>query len=89
MAKFQGFVFFFISGTDNTVHQMRQFGINFMLDVLPPAPPSDAAMAILQGGALRKREVFYPYMEARLTTLMREFTPETLSAIIRFLFVRS
>ena len=60
-----------------------------ILDTFTPASPSDAAMAIIKGGATRTREVFFPYMEAKLMTLVRDWFPESLAAFNRYMYTRS
>jgi hypothetical protein len=47
------------------------------------APPAEAASAIIRGGALRQREVFYPFHQVWLPTALRPFIPEQLDAVIR------
>ena len=65
---------------------MRNVGLNFIVDTLPAVLPSDAAYAIVRGGALRAREIHFPYLEARLSTILRDWIPGTLEAIINFMY---
>ena len=75
--------------TKNSVNNLRKHGFNFLLDTLPMGDPADAGLAIIRGGALRQREVYYPYMEARIVTLLRDWIPTVLEALSRFYFQRS
>ena len=76
-------------GTDATLRQMQKFGLNMILDTFQAADPSDAAMAIIKGGATRTREVYFPYFEAKILTLVRDWFPETLAAFNRYMYTRS
>ena len=67
---------------------MKRFGVDFLLQTLSPAPPQDAALAIVRGGATRQREVFFPYLEARLSTLARDWATAPLEAFLRYLWAR-
>ena len=40
------------AGTENTVRQMQKFGLDFMLSMISPGDPSDAALAIIKGNVL-------------------------------------
>ena len=77
------------TGTQNTVDQMQKFGLDTILNTFKPGNPSDAAMAIIKGGATRTREVFFPYLEAKLLTLVRDWFPESLAAFNRYMYTRS
>jgi hypothetical protein len=51
------------------------------VDTLHPAQPSDAALAIIKGGAARAREIYFPYAEGKLVSLFRDWFPELLDWI--------
>ncbi len=68
---------------------MRKFGLNFLLDTFKAADPSDAALAIIKGGATRAREIYFPYFEAKIFTVMRDWFPESLAAFTRYMYARS
>merc|ERR1719321_155607 len=46
-------------------------------------PPSDAADALIQGGALRWRTVFVPWSQTRILTLLFPLMPTTMDWLIR------
>ena len=76
----------FSPGTDNAVTQLRNFGVPYLLEMIPAADPADTALAVIKGAATRRKEVYYPYLEARATTLMRHLAPDLLSAFTRYLY---
>lgn len=73
-------------GTDNAVSQLRSFGVHYLLELIPAADPAATALEVIKGSATRQQEVYYPYLEARLTTLMRHLAPDVLAAFNRYLF---
>ena len=73
------------TGTDTAVAKLRRHGAQAILD-LPEALPTDAAYAIIRGGALRLREIHFPYMEARFSTIVRDWFPGTLQAVVNHLY---
>ena len=77
-----------MAGTENALEQMKKFGVDFLLQTLSPAPPEDAALAIVKGGATRQREIYFPYLEARLSTLARDWAIVPLEAFLRYLWAR-
>lgn len=74
------------AGTDNAVSQLRSFGVHYLLELIPAADPAATALEVIKGSATRQQEVYYPYLEARLTTLMRHLAPDVLAAFNRYLF---
>lgn len=77
----------FSSETKSAVEEMTKFSLNFILRSVKAAKPSDTAQAIVEGGATRQKEVFYPYYEAK-TTMLRDLIPETYAAINRYMYSR-
>ncbi|XP_064596087.1 hydroxysteroid 11-beta-dehydrogenase 1-like protein [Liolophura sinensis] len=73
-------------GTENAVNKLLLFGKKFLLETLKPALPADAALAIIKGGANRQWEMYFPYLETRLITLIRDWMPKPLAAINRYLY---
>ena len=73
-------------GTESAVRKLSEFGAHFILDNLPEVQPTDAAYAIVRGGALRLNEIYFPYTEARLTTIFRHWFPGIIQGIIQFLY---
>ncbi|GAB1600998.1 hydroxysteroid 11-beta-dehydrogenase 1-like protein [Argonauta hians] len=73
-------------GTENSVSKLKEFGRGTVLDVMKPARPEDAAMAIIIGGAQRKREIYFPYMSAKFLTVCRDLFRGFLEDSIKFLY---
>uniref|UniRef100_A0A8D2KYG2 Uncharacterized protein n=1 Tax=Varanus komodoensis TaxID=61221 RepID=A0A8D2KYG2_VARKO len=46
------------------------------------SPKEDCAREIVRGGALRKREVFYPYWSTKPALLLRDWLPELMEQLI-------
>ncbi|XP_067414929.1 11-beta-hydroxysteroid dehydrogenase 1-like [Emydura macquarii macquarii] len=49
----------------------------------PGAPKEECALEIIKGGALRKRELYYPYTTVRIALLIRDWAPEFLDSLTR------
>ena len=77
-----------VSATDNALAEVQRFGLDFLLKTVSPAPSDEAALAIIKGGALRQREMYFPYLEAKLSILARDWFPESLEAFIRYLYAK-
>jgi corticosteroid 11-beta-dehydrogenase isozyme 1 len=63
-----------VLGSINTTNALRGVG-----DALPNvawAPAHEAAAAIAWGGAMRRREVYYPALQLRITLALRPFFPD-------------
>ena len=75
-------------GTDNAVTQLRNFGVHYLLEMIPAADPGDTALAVIKGAATKQQEVYFPYLTARLTTWMRQIAPDLLAAFNRYLYSR-
>lgn len=73
-------------GTNNAVTKLKEFERGNILEIVKPALPEDAAMAIIKGGALRKREIYFPYFSAKAITLGRDLFPNLLGRIMKFLY---
>lgn len=77
------------SGTESAISELRNFGQHFLLKYIKAAEPPDAAYAIIRGGALRAREIYFPYMETRVLTLLRDLLPRTVDYINRWVYTTS
>lgn len=77
---------FFLSGTDNAVSKLKEFERGNILDIVKPALPEDAAMAIIKGGALRKREIYFPYFSAKAITVSRDLFPNLLEKFMKYIY---
>ena len=60
-----------------------------IFDRLKPADPADVALAVIRGGALRHREVFYPYASTKPISMLRDWFPELVDWVIRHFNARS
>lgn len=49
----------------------------------PPAPKEECALALIKGGALRQREVYYQYQATKIPLLLRDWAPEFLAYLLR------
>ncbi|XP_069094730.1 11-beta-hydroxysteroid dehydrogenase 1 isoform X2 [Pleurodeles waltl] len=49
----------------------------------PAAPKEECALALIKGGALRQREVYYQYQAAKIPLLLRDWAPDFLDYIVR------
>ncbi|XP_071140812.1 hydroxysteroid 11-beta-dehydrogenase 1-like protein isoform X1 [Mytilus edulis] len=76
-------------GTESAISELRNFGQHFLLKYIKAAEPPDAAYAIIRGGALRAREIYFPYMETRVLTLLRDLLPRTVDYINRWVYTTS
>ena len=66
--------------------KLKDFGADFLLKTIPIASPEDCALAIVKGGASRAREIYFPFVETRMTTLFRDWLPGVLQWFVRFLY---
>ena len=71
------------------MHYLQRFGNTVIFDSLQPADPADVALAVIKGGALREREVFYPYPSTKPICLFRDWFPELVNYIVRHYNTRS
>ena len=79
-------LFDFFAGTDSALSNLRRHGYNFLVNTVKAAEPADAALAVIKGGAMRLREMYFPYMETKILTLLRDWIPGTMDAINRYLY---
>lgn len=73
-------------GTENAIKGLKDYGQHYLLEMLPAETPSDTALAIIRGGAMRQREIFHPYLSIRLMTLLRDWMPNVVEYINRSVF---
>lgn len=76
-------------GTESALNELRNFGQYFLLNTIKAAEPPDAAYAIIRGGTLRAREIYFPYMETRILTMLRDWLPMTVDYVNRFMYTFS
>jgi corticosteroid 11-beta-dehydrogenase isozyme 1 len=77
-----------LTNTEKGMEILRQFGGERIVQAVSPASPGDVAYAIVRGGALRQRAVYYPYSYARPATLAYNFIPTVIEDIMAVLYVR-
>ena len=68
------------------MNQLKSYGQDYLLANIRAASPSDTALAIIKGGTLRHRQVFYPYMQIMPFIMMRDWLPELVDFINRFVY---
>ena len=73
-------------GTDQAYKMMKDLNVEWMLDYMTPANPSDAALAIVKGGAQRWQRLYYPYLQTKPMELLYNIIPQTLSSLNRRVF---
>ncbi|XP_059494482.1 hydroxysteroid 11-beta-dehydrogenase 1-like protein isoform X2 [Stegostoma tigrinum] len=66
--------------TDSTMEKVKTMNIRMMV-----SPASESALAIIKGGAVRAREIYYPWWIA-LTVSVRDWFPEMRDKVIRSSF---
>ena len=57
-----------------------------MLKLTKPVHPSDAALAIIEAGATKKKTLHYPYAEARSVPIMYCLFPDATSKLFRYIW---
>lgn len=67
---------------------LKQFGLNRVLTV-EPTDPKETAQKIVAGAVARTKDVYFPYLQTRLTPLIREFFPDVFDFYIRYLYTKS
>ena len=75
----------FFAGTENTLKMMKDLKIEWMLDYMTPANPSDTALAIVKGGAQRWQRLHYPYMETKPNEMLCNIFPEAIASMNRYM----
>ncbi|XP_048251066.1 hydroxysteroid 11-beta-dehydrogenase 1-like protein isoform X1 [Haliotis rufescens] len=72
-------------GTDNALSKLMEFRQDFLLSVMKPATPTDTALAIVKGGQRRVREIYYPYLDVRIPYLLRDWLPNAIESVTRYI----
>ena len=57
-----------------------------MLDSMPPSSPTDAALAIVKGGAQRWQRLYFPYLETKPMEMLFNIMPQTINSMYRKMF---
>ena len=65
---------------------VKAFGAERLLNSVKPEDASDTALAVIQAGASGVQRLYYPYGGARMTTALYCFFPETICALIRYIW---
>lgn len=72
--------------TENAVNQLHDYGQDYLLAHIRAASASDTAMAIIKGGTARVRQMYYPYMQVMPFVMMRDFFPNFVDFVNRFVY---
>lgn len=72
--------------TENAVNQLKDYGQDFLLANIRAASSSDTALAIIKGGSARVRQIYYPYTQVMPFVMMRDFSPDFVDFINRFVY---
>ena len=75
-----------ISETDNAIANVERLGPKRMLKLMKPALSSDAALAIIEAGATKKKRLYYPYAEGRFIPILFCFFPDAMSKLFRYVW---
>ena len=67
---------------------LKQFGLDRVLSI-EPMDPGDTAKVIVSGAVARIPDVYYPYVQTRLTPIIRELFPGYFDSYIRYLYTKS
>ena len=67
---------------------MKDLKIEWMLDYMTPANPSDTALAIVKGGAQRWQRLYYPYIETKPNEMLCNIFPEAIATMKRYIRYR-
>ena len=62
---------------------MKDLNVEWMLDYMTPSSPSDAALAIVKGGAQRWQRLYFPYLETKPMEILYNIIPQTLNNMNR------
>ena len=72
--------------TDNALANVERLGPKRMLKLMKPPLPSDAALAIIEAGATKKKRLYYPYAEGRFIPILFCFFPDAMSKLFRYVW---
>ncbi|XP_059158583.1 hydroxysteroid 11-beta-dehydrogenase 1-like protein isoform X2 [Physella acuta] len=68
-------------GTENALNQLQNNKQDKTLQAVSAASPQDTALAIVEAGARRQKNVFYPFWTTWTFSFMRSLFPETMDYI--------
>ncbi len=74
-----------VVSTENALARLKEFGLDAAAKFPQVGPPSDAALAIIKGGAQRWNDVEYPRAVVFGLTNLYHFIPEIFCAMARSL----
>ena len=57
-----------------------------MTKLMKPVEPSDAALAIIEAAANKKKRLYYPYAEARFVPLLYYIFPDAATKLFRYIW---
>lgn len=73
-------------GTSNAIQKIHEIHASNILNWAPMASAEDTALAIIKGGAVRAREVFYPYLPVRITSLINNLAPRLMEKFFQLMY---
>ena len=76
----------FFVGTENGLKILKDLNMEWILDYMPPSSPTDAALAIVKGGAQRWQRLYFPYLETKPIEMLCNIMPQTINSMNRKMF---
>lgn len=74
------------SDTSNAIKKIQEMNASNILKWIPMARAEDTALAIIKGGAVRAREVFYPYLPVRISSMINNLAPGLLEKFMQLVY---
>lgn len=72
--------------TSNAIKKIQEMNASNILKWIPMARAEDTALAIIKGGAVRAREVFYPYLPVRISSMINNLAPGLLEKFMQLVY---
>ena len=72
-----------LSGTQSALDHLRRFGSR-VLTIMTPSDPERAALEVAKAGNRRQHEVFFPYLSTKTICLLRDFFPDLINILLRY-----
>ena len=68
------------------MENINRLGVKRMTKLMKPVEPSDAALAIIEAAAKKKKRLYYPYAEARFVPLLYYLFPDATTKLFRYIW---
>ncbi|ESP02592.1 hypothetical protein LOTGIDRAFT_138116 [Lottia gigantea] len=68
---------------ENALSKLGDFGLKRVLSLVKSAQPSDAALAIVKGGAVRAREIYFPFITIP-SFILRDWMPGAIDLMLSY-----